>query len=167
MTASGLIVRHLDTTGDGTGTIDASVDGSSTPVVFKIVPPAGRQYHIYRFLLFLQDGNAGWASTTYGSIAALSNGVTMSMNQVSDDAVLQSFFETPVKSNAQWARYMYDVSNFDFGNGDKCLTARFTFQKFGRPLRLSEHEYLAVTVNDDLTGLVEQSFVVEGRDKPR
>lgn len=158
------LYQFLSTNGDGTGTVIANVDGSGTPVPFKIIPPAGHQYLLNRMIIHVQDTNV-LNSNQYGNIASLANGITIGVYRVADDSEVYAITNgQPIKQNAHWNRFCHDVSPDTFGAGNKFVSARFSFFKAGQSIPLSEDEYFAVTINDNLTGLVDHTFQVQGRD---
>jgi len=54
------------------------------------------------------------------------------------------------------------IRALDYGSGDNFLAGRWTFRKAGEPLLLLPGNSFRVTVNDDLTGLVEHYFCIQG-----
>ena len=49
------ISRRLDVTGDGSGNASMNVNGSVTPVVFKIAPAATELILISRVIIYVKD----------------------------------------------------------------------------------------------------------------
>ena len=157
-----MLYRTLDTVGDGSGTTNSNVDGSGTPVDFKIVCPGGERYFLTRMMFALTDTSAGVVSTNYGGLSALSNGLDIGVFG-DDDVLISSLLGgLPLKTNTDWLRVCFDFESFDFGSNIG-LGARWTFTKdFGRPIVLETGQYLAVTVNDDLEGLLTHYFSIRG-----
>ncbi len=153
------IYRYLDVTGDGTGSTDGAVDGSSTPVLLKYLPTA--TVKIERMLVYIRDGG-GFRAEYYGSISAgITNGITVkTYDQSVEDVDLTAGLA--VKTNADWARLCYDATRIDFGSGDNFLSVRWTFSKSGRPLTLDNGDELRVTLADDFSDLVEHRFMIQG-----
>ena len=158
------LYQFLDLDGDGDGTKVANVNGAVTPQVFKIVPPAGHIYRLARMIVHIQDTNA-LSSVQYGNIAALANGIDLGIYSVSDDTLQHTITNgLPIKQNSHWNRFCHDVSPDAFAAGNKFVSVRFSFFKAEQPLILSDDEYFAATINDDLTGLVDHTLQVQGRD---
>lgn len=160
---AGPIYRFLDTVGDGSGNKDASVDGSSTAVRFKYVPEKGERAVINRMIIHYGD-TANWSADEFGNLgAALTNGLLIQvLNQNTDNVVVDLLDGIPVKTNSHWSRVCYDVELDSFGSGLDFLKARWTFSKSGRPVALSDENYASVTVQDNLTGLDELTFMLQG-----
>jgi hypothetical protein len=163
--AEDLLYRFLDTVGDGSGTKNAVGDysaGTGTPTSFKIVPPSGELYTLSRVIVQIRDSGL-ISAEGYGGLAALTNGVEL---RVRDGAgtVLDLVNGLPVKSNAGWGSFCYDVALTEFGAGDNFVQVRWTFSKSGKALELNgdEGEYLEAYLSDDLTGLVGHTFQVQG-----
>lgn len=159
----GHIYRFLDTTGDGTGTKNANVDGSSTAVLFKYTPETKDRTNIHRMIVHIED-TAPFSADEYGNLgAALTNGILVQIRKQADDAVVLDLCDSvPVKTNSQWSRMCYDSSTDSYGSGNDNVKVRWTFTKSGNPLYIQDDEYFCVIVQDNLTGLVEHYFMVQG-----
>ena len=153
-------VKKLDTVGDGTGSTNQNVDGSSTPIIFKVKPASGEILNVTRIIFLLRD-NSSFDSGGWGALGGtpLTNGCQLGKKI---DGVDYKTFE--LKSNADIAGLCFDISHNNWGSGDEFLTARFTFTKLGAPIRLigDNGDELNFTINDDLTGLTDQYITAEG-----
>lgn len=154
------IFRFLDTVGNGTGTKNANVNGVVTPVPFKIVPPAGARYRLHRMMVKISD-DAVVSAEKYGGIAALANGIEVEVDL--DGDTIDLLDGVPITGNADWGKVCYDTHVVDYGAGNNIILVRWTFAKSGAPLSLTSSDEFRVTVNDDLTGLVEHYFQVQGQ----
>lgn len=157
-----IINQFLDTNGDGTGTTNANGNYAVTPTEFYIQPGAGYYYKIARMIVEIED-TVGMSATDYGNITSgLTNGVSVQVKRGS--TVLRDLTPDTVKANAQWAAYCYDADLKAWGSGNEVLAVRWTFEKSGLPAYLNgtENDRLSVTLNDDLTGLVTHTFLVQG-----
>ena len=148
---------HLSVNGDGTGTTNANVDGSTTPVKFWLECTTG-VIELHRLIVYVQDAG-NFSATDYGTIATLANGVEV--QTLNSGGTLLSHFDHTIKSNAEWAAHCFDIDYISFGTGDNSMAVRWTFSKGGHPIILQRGEQFAVTVNDDLTGLTTHSLVVQ------
>ena len=156
--------RYLDTNGDGTGTKNANVNGSVTPVVFKIQPSADQAMEIGEVIIHIEDVG-GFDSGKYGNAIIMANGIEVGVYNTSNDALLRDMLDgIDVLTNHDWGRTAQDIQYLDFGTGNPGLFARWTFNG-GEPIELTEDEYLGITINDDLTGLVEHFFFAHGSYK--
>jgi len=157
--AGDMLYRILDTNGDGTGTKNA-VGDYGTPEDFYIEAPAGYTYFLNRLLVHIGDAST-LNGDEYGNKTALSIGATL---KVLDGAteVLDILDGLTIQKNADWGRVAYDVHIFDEGTGDNYVMARLTFGAAGSPLKLDPGQRLCVRLSDDMTGIDEQYFKVQG-----
>jgi len=156
--------RIMDTTGVGSGTKNANGNYASAAEEFKIDCPEGQLMEVARMLVQIRDTGA-MAAEEYGAIAELTNGVTLKIFDGSD-SVVDLTDGVPITTNAGWGRLCYDVDVKTWSTGDEVLLARLTFSKFGQPICLRPGHSLRVTLNDDLTGLGEHYFTVQGAYLP-
>jgi len=160
--ANQLIYRYLDTSGHDTGLKNANGDYSSTPTDFYIqadVPLA-----INRMLISIED-EKGMSPEEYGDLGSpLAKGIFVRVTDAEDNVLCDLTDADPIKSNAHWGRHCYDVDVKNWGNTptDELLVARWTFAHSGNPVWLSPGEKLKVVMRDDLTGLVNHYFQVQG-----
>ncbi len=158
------IYQFLDTDGDGTGSINVVGDYEDTAEIFFIGPPPANEYwHIERMVVQVSDAGALDAGK-YGNNVELTNGITV-RKQDDSGTVIELTGGKPIITNADWGGVCYDVASVGFGQGDNYLGVRWTFGKSGWPLYLDgdgDNERLEVVVNDDMTDLVGQTFMVQG-----
>jgi hypothetical protein len=158
-----IISRFLDTVGDGSGTKNAIGDYSGAVEEFKIVPGADEIFVINRLIAQIRD-NGVFSASTYGAIAGgLTNGVVIRLKD-SGGTKLDLCDGLPIKTNAEWARVCYDTQLLTWGAGDSFISVRWTFSRSGTQVWLdnSRGDYLSVDLNDDLTTLESQYFLVQG-----
>lgn len=164
------IFQFLDTNGDGSGTSAANGDYSVTPGLFFIQPPTAETYRLHRMIINIED-TAITDAAGYGGIGALTNGISVHV----EDGGVETIDLTGgvnIKSNAHWGRMCYDVQSVAFGASTKTVQVRWTFSKAGGPITLygnnvdgaasGDNHRLVVTCNDNLTGLVDHRFMVQG-----
>jgi len=158
ITGKPLLMRDMDTNGDGTGSTSMAVDGSVTPVDFFLTPSAGETFSCHRMMTFVQDGG-NFNVDEWGSGQTLVNGIELIHSVAGAETILQT-----IRSSGDLAGIMYDVNYLDFGNGDNVIVGRLTFTKMGSEIYLhDEHtDKLIIRINDDLTGLTEQRVQVQG-----
>jgi hypothetical protein len=144
-------------------------DGSATttlnnPFRFYIEAQAGEILRVARMIVHIEDAIT-WNAAEYGNLgAALTNGVSVTVEDT-DGNTINTLTDITVKSNADWGRYCFDNAYVAYGAGNDFLSARWTFDKAGSPIRLKLGEKFVVTVNDDLDGLDAHTFVVQGIDE--
>lgn len=146
------------------GSADMTVDGSSTPVVFTLDPPAGVIYVVQQVILTLHSTSMDLTSAAdlrvFGASGTLSNGIQMYESR-GTPAVEVQVFPTAVKRVVDFYRYL------DLGVGDHIrghtdgISAGTDFLSVaigwdsGRELTLrsTEPDLLTLKVRDDLSGL--------------
>ncbi len=164
-----VLSRQLDTDGDGTGTKNAIGNYSGAEEQFYIQPPAGEVYHIYRMIVAIEDGgplsSAGYAGIT--PTAALTNGVGLSKRRTDDTVIVDLMDGDPVVTNGLWAQWCHDLTLHGFGAGNAVLTARWTFNRMGRPIWLFDNTRLVITLEDDFSTVVGHKFIAEGLSMTR
>lgn len=163
--------RFLDTDGDGGGTKDMAADYSDDPGAgieeFLIQPPAGTIFAVHRLIISAQDAD-NFKAGGYGGAAgnALANGMELKVLTGVDTVAIDLTDGDPVKTNAAWGKFCYDVDLKAFGSGstEELLVARWTFTRSGRPIILNgdNSDRLVMTVNDDLSALTNHQALVQG-----
>lgn len=160
------LIRFLDVNGDGSGSKEANVDGSSTPVYFKLNAPTQGAFAIERLVVQIRDNGGAINGADYGNLASgLTNGVVLGFWRESDNALLKDYTDgLPVKNNADWGRPSYDVQRLAWGGGDEFLLVRWTFSRMGTTplLRAGSGLYFGVKIQDNLEDLEAHTFCVEG-----
>lgn len=132
--------------------IDLCVDGSTTPVIFHISPPAGAVWHITRLIFHIEDATA-MDDGTFGGGSALTRGLVV--RKVND--TWWNLFN--VKTNGEFALRAYDreyVEKPPAGTGH-AMNVRKTWNgddKSGVVIELvgSTGDDLQVVVQDSLLG---------------
>jgi hypothetical protein len=155
------IYRFLDTNGNGTGTKNATGDYSVTPDDFFYTAPAGGA-ELHRLIIHIED-TVGVQAEEYGNLgAALTNGYSLKVFDSNSVEVLDITDGVPIKTNAQLGRLGYDVDVRTWGAGNEIIQARITFSRAGYPLFLPEGYQFKITFNDNLSGLIEHYFMLQG-----
>lgn len=164
---NGYVSCHLDTNGDGTGSTDANVNGSVTPVLFKLSPPESGWLRAARMLVHIRQGGV-FRAETYGALGELANGIKIGWWNDADELVGDFLDGETITTNAGWGHWCYDVDLKTWGNGDSFILVRWTFAKGGTvPILHPGSYHLGVQVNDDLTGLASHAFVIQGARSDR
>lgn len=155
------IYRFLDKNGDGSGDQNAAEDYSVTPQEFYFQPTTHVDLH--RLIIHIED-TSGMQAQEYGNLgAALANGYTVKI--IDDDGTTELMDLCNgilITTNANLGRTCYDVDVKTWGAGNEVLQCRWTFAKAGQPLRLNQGQRISITFNDDLSGLIEHYFMVQG-----
>lgn len=159
-----LIVQHLTDDGTLSGSDTMAVNGSVTPAAFYYQAEASetRIPLLHRILFQVSDGGP-FSSSDFGGLATLSNGVSLKVLDANDVEVCDVFGGGTIKTNAEFAEYMYDARADSYGSGDDFVSARLSFDKFMKNgLHLPNRMKLVLTVSDDLSALSGFEAVVEG-----
>jgi len=154
--------RFADTVGDETGSADAAVNGAVTPQNFYLKCLSGQKgLTVHRLLAYIRD-TGSFDAGAYGNGITMANGIEIALVG-SDGAIKIDLLDgIPIKSSGDWARQCFDIDHQSFGQGDDFMTVRWTFTKTGMPLSVGPLESIRVTINDDLTDLVEHKFQFQG-----
>lgn len=161
-----LLNRPFSSTGEpGDTETNINGDGSTTPVDYYLEALEGEKLLVSRLMVHVVDGGS-FDSGSYGNGITLSNGMQVFYRR-NIDGTLVDFDVTdgfPIKTNVDWGRWCFDLALSEFGSGNESLNARWTLTKYGTPygIILNEGERLGIRVNDDMTGLIEQSIIAEG-----
>jgi hypothetical protein len=162
-TSSPPLYQYADETGDGTGNYNMAVDGSTTPVTFKVSPPADRIYRIARIIVGVRDAGT-FDSGGWGALGGtpLANGFVANVKW--SGAVIPLTVQ-PIKSHFDMSVMCHDLEHHDWGSGDEFATFRFTFTKAGQYIWLDgdADDEIQFIVNDDVTDLVDQRISVQGK----
>lgn len=153
--------HFLTTTGLTGGSSLANVDGT-TPV--KFYRTAIRDMWVANFLVSIEDSAATATATTYGGLSALSNGLLVQVLEPDLSTVYLDLLDgRPIKSNAGWGSRCHDLAIRDFGSGDDLIQVRWSFEDDSTAVYVPQGYHFCVTVQDDLTGLTDHSFVIQGQ----
>ncbi|MCK5133521.1 MAG: hypothetical protein KAR40_15380 [Candidatus Sabulitectum sp.] len=155
----------LTEAGDGTGAFNIVGDYSSSAARFRVLNPtnSSRAMHLNRLLGQIQNAQGtAPAPEKYGGITALTNGIYLRVRDSNDNVLEEMTCQAPVKNNANWARYCFDIRPDTFGTGDNYVSLRWSLFKAGSPLILKPGQSLNLEVNDNLSTLLGHTFVVQG-----
>ena len=140
-----------------------AIGNYATPESFRVTCKIGSQkLYINRLIVYIEDSGA-FLSAKYGADLTLTNGIHVHVKDSSDALLLDLTGANPVLTNAQWSGLCYDVALDTYGAGNNgSLAVRWTFANAGAPISLSPGDYLEVELEDDYTGLVDHTFMVQG-----
>lgn len=162
----GLFIHLADTIGDGTGEADAKGDYSTetgTPTGFKIVAQPGEELIVWRVIVHIEDTGAMKADG-YGGLVKLPKGVLVRKLDASGDVYHDLLDNHAVKTNSDWGHQMFNVNHLAFGAGTvETIYANWNLKDSGAPIILYEGEALEFFCQDDLTGLEDHHFSVQGQ----
>jgi hypothetical protein len=117
-------------------------------------------------LVLVRDAGV-FSAEKYGNLAGLANGIRVGLFNDSTGAIVEDWTDgLPVKANVDWGRMCYDVDHKGWGAGDEFIVVRWTFIRAGIACVLAANDNqdyaFGVEIRDDLTGLVEHYFQVQG-----
>jgi len=133
-----------------------------TAGVYQIAPPAGEIWQIARLVYYIEDVGS-FDSGGFGNGAALTNGIILKVENAT--TVLNVLTAgLPIKKNTHWRRFCFDLEIDTFGLGNESMASRWSFFKSGAYLKLNgdNGEKITVTLNDDFSGIVSQTFLFQG-----
>ena len=154
------LYTFLDTNGDGTGTKNAIGDYSGGQNFYFTCPETATSVDIYRMIVYVED-SGNFSSAGYGNLSALTNGIQI--RQEKEGETIDMTNSQEVKTNAEWSKFCYDVTYISFGSGNNALSIRWTFRNSGSPVKLDPGEKFIVYLEDNLTGLVQHTFQIQGQ----
>lgn len=158
------IFRLLDTNGDGSGTDDASVNGSITAQVFKINPPTTGVIIVNHVIVSVRN-TTGFTTDNFGGITALTTGVQFGRINGADSITEDYLDGVPIKDNADWSIHTANVELKTWGGtpADDILEAEFDFRLAGCAIALLPgDDALGFKINDDLSTIAQIHFRAEG-----
>jgi hypothetical protein len=159
------IMRFLDTNGDGTGTKNANGNYAGAEEEFLIAPPSGTTFRLYRLHWHISDAAIN-NTNQYGGTAAITNGCRIVVRESVGSTTLFDLTDgIPIQQNIHLARLgQIMLRETGFTGGEDFLKVVIPLDGTETSIRLdgTAGEYLAVTVNDDLTGLTGHYFFVYG-----
>jgi hypothetical protein len=154
-----LLIRYLDENGDGTGNKIGNGDYSGAPTEFFISPPLGESYNLTRLIIYIED-TTGMDNAKYGNTGPLLNGVGIS---VTVGGIVTDLLDgLPIKTNGQWKRLCYDQHIDSTGAGNDSCAARWILTSSDTSIALDHGDKFSITLNDDLSGLIDHTFLLEG-----
>ncbi len=126
----------------------------------KITADARHRVHMVRMIVLIRDG--GITPSKFGGIAALTNGISFSLDAGGE--TLEDISIIPIKSNADFGRYCYDMTIDRTGAGDDFVLVRWSFDKaYGADaVTLEPGMSLEMHLDDDLTGLTDFTVLIQG-----
>jgi hypothetical protein len=135
-----------------------NVDGSVTPVVFSIAPPAGEVWRIYSWDLYIEDAGS-FDAASWGNGITLTNGLMPILNINGTD---YDMLEFGIKTSGELSSICDGIQHLTFGAGNEIVTAEWDFINSGQYVRLTENDSIKLVVRDDLTNLVNQYTTIKG-----
>jgi hypothetical protein len=156
------LIIHTLLTNETTGLPNANVDGSVTPVRYILPGPLKGCYQLAQLIVAI-GGTGQFSDNNYGTIPRLVNGVALHVED-QQGVSLELLFGVGVKDNYSWNALA--GGNFDapviLPPDEGFYLVRYDLTLAGLPIRIVNGETLVATIQDDLTGLSEHIFGVQG-----
>jgi len=159
-----LFALRMDSVGDGTGSTDMAVDGSVSPVIFRLKPAVGHELWITKIVVMFAD-QGSIDSGAWGNGITMTNGIAMVLV---NDGTLVPATNFNIKDVGDLASLTFNVEEHTWGSGDSVLVSRYTPGRSTQGLYLSDatNDEFQVVINDDLTGLSRQYVTCRGITRP-
>lgn len=148
--------RFLDTVGDGSGSIEARVDGSDTPVDFHYAVPEGKILLIDRLIVWIRDAGT-FDADKYGNRLVLTNGIIGGRTDESGTFIPRTT-QLPVRTNSDWPAYSFSFQYIPIGVGDNVAVAEYSYNKDGGPLVFHGGTSYTLRIADNLLELTGHRF---------
>ena len=136
---------------DSGSSMDMNVDGSTTPVSFRVTAPAGKSVHLERVLFMIEDGAI--RLNRFGGTAVLSNGLTIKLFDENDNELIDFLDGATIKRLGDFTLIAGTDNVAAAASGDDTWTCRWTISKAGSPLFMQAGHYLEVLVQDNLSSV--------------
>lgn len=139
---------------------DMTNDYSSTATDFEYEPT--EKCKIYRMMIYIED-NSSMKYEDFGGITnGLTNGIRVWYKETSGSSKVYIDGGFAVKTNRDFAKLCYDVDIKTAGSGNNHFASRWTFANSGTLIYLNSGGSIGVTLNDDLSSLVQFEIVIQG-----
>jgi hypothetical protein len=155
---------HVHLLKDGSGTRSMVYDGSVTPGTWKIGPGAGVIWSISSVIIAVVGANM--TAGKYGSLSALTNGITLKVLDSGDNVLFDMFGGHQIKQNHEFYHDAGVVQTYAVGSGDDVISTEIVLlDQYGSNLLLDgdSGERLEMVISDDLSTLTEQVVSAFGR----
>jgi hypothetical protein len=147
------------------GSPEMAVDGT-TPALFLLAPTAAQGCLFIHSLIFSLRDTTGFQDEGFGDGAALTNGVTLEVQNAADDELIDLLDGLPIKKNADFGVFCDSVASLQTTTNGQ-LTARMDFGLHsGGPLVVPADHRLLLTVSDNLTGMLSFNCLAKGQVGP-
>lgn len=156
---------NYNLTEQGGSSIEMNVNGSSTPVVFEILPDSIQDFYVGSIYVYAQDG-AIKMSNYLGSNGTLTNGLLI---EVKSNNIMTTY--NVIQSTAEFMAWSTEEKFLRLGDagGDAIKAIRtdgFVLKKSGTYGSADKDDYIRVTVQDDLTTVSQHRGGVTGTLRP-
>lgn len=144
---------------------DLNTDSSlSEPSIFEYEIPEGQTIDLTRLNFVLTGWGAIHPNNFAGIEGGLSNGCLLQIVDIDGSVLLLDFTDgVPITTNDNFAKLAgVDSVAVDVGNGDDWFPVRFTVEKAGKKMRLTEGQRIRWTNRDDLKSITRFQVMAQG-----
>lgn len=163
--AAEMLYKSFTVDGAEGGGIDMNINGSSTPVSFRYVVPAGKVAFPHRVVFALGDQNIEYMNFA-GLGAQLTNGIEIRLLDT-DDTVLTDFTNgTPITATREFVMLAggdVNVLQTGVGQDPDFVAIRWTLSKAGYVPYLKAGQSFEILIQDDLLLVENLRAFVQGR----
>ena len=160
MSKSRHVSKQLTVDGDGTGTLEITGNYSSTADDFYFECPAGEEYE-FRWLTGIIREADGITADGFGGLSALTNGLTVKLNPSTGTS--QTILNA-ITTHSTMAAVPGFYTHLDQGSSIETIAFGVDFLAWGGELlKLDPGDQLAITANDNFTGLDNHNWRLMGR----
>jgi len=155
--------RHLDSTGDGTGTKDMATTADS----YYLTPASNERFVVHNLIIHYKDTGT-MDTNAYGNALTLSSGILLDVTNSADASIFDLLDGEPVTTNPEWTKFAAGSAGFQhsvIGSGPELISVNFNFELlFGIALTIDGHlgESLRMTIQDDMSNLDEHEALATG-----
>ena len=152
------LYQNVSSNGDGTGTTELI---GAAAADYYVRPSPGEKFTLKRLNMVQIDANFN-AATGYGAGAALTNGITVTVE--GDNGVIVNYTPIPIKKTYDWALLSgVDASSINAAGADVNIV-RWTFSKGCGDIVLdgAKGEFLKVSFGDAMNFMTSLAIQVQG-----
>jgi hypothetical protein len=156
-------IDPITDTGDATGVFNMVGDYATTPTDFYIQPPTNSFYYLTEFQFQISISSTP-SRTNYGSISALTNGISV-FQRISGVEYILNPAGHKIKNNTDIILFGARTDKADFGgvNDIYIFTIPIGLDKeSGLILRGTNEDRFGLKLSDDFDGIVDHRFLVRG-----
>lgn len=157
-------LEFMDTNGDGTGVKNAVGDYSATPTNFFYTRPAGSEGNLFinSLKIHLQSPVKINAQGYGNNMGPLDNGIILFLEDESQVMTRDFTSGIPIKTNSDWSKYGARTGIEPYSGGDYFFKASFRAVEPTKPVLIPPEHSIGLTLNDDFSSLISQTFFLEG-----
>jgi len=153
------LIQLLDTIGDGTGNKSANGNYLTTATTFKAKPANNRIWFVDFIKVQLTDSGVFYQQGYGATNVPLVNGFTITIYK---SGIAYNLTPALIKTNDHFNHYSFEYTDIPFQTAYSTINAVL---RFDAPFILcgNQNDRIEIVLHDDFTYLVDQTFVVHGK----